>query len=254
MILIRKYTLDKQADKEVPLLARESSDPRRGHPMEMGWCHTVTLKAGSDTSPSSPPVTFLTSCCFAQGAVTHLLWTRTTEHNDLIRPVVPGRGRKTRSLIPRFSKSRFSEKYAVIISVRERTVWHCPSLPKDMNSGCETFSLTQTQKGLSCYEGNWILNGIFCKLTERSAPFPSYYSAPNQALVNQYTALFYVCEHVCVWLYLPKNTFVFVKFCHSCSRHLFHGDWNKNISKAWLNTHTHTQKHTIKHNHTQLDW
>lgn len=45
---------------------------------------------GSDTSPFSPPVTFPISCCFAQRAVTYLLWTRTTKHNDLIRRVVPG--------------------------------------------------------------------------------------------------------------------------------------------------------------------
>lgn len=207
--LIWKYTLDKRADKEVPPLARDPSDPRRGHPMEMGWCHVVTLHAGSDTSPCSPPVTFLTSRCFAQGAVTHLLWTRTTEHNDLIRAAVPSRGRKARSPIPRFSKSHFSEKYAVIISVRERTVWHCPSLPKDMNSGCETISLTQTQKGLSCSEGSWILNGIYCKLTERSAPFPCYYSALNQALVNQYTTLFYVYVCVCVYDFTYLKTLVF---------------------------------------------
>lgn len=132
------------ADKEVPPLTTKSSDPTEV--MEMGWCHTVILKAGSNTSPCSPPVTFLMSHCFAQGAVTHLLWTRTTEHNDLIRQAAPGRGRKTRRPIPRFSKSCFSEKYAIIISVRERTVWHCPSLPKDMNSGCENFSLMQTQR------------------------------------------------------------------------------------------------------------
>lgn len=129
--LVRKYTLDKRADKAVPPLTMKLSDPCRGHPLETGWCQTVTLKAGSNTSACSPPVTFLMSRCFTQGAVTHLLGTRTTEHKDLVRRAVPGRERKNRSPIPTFLKSRFSEKYAIIISVRERTVWHCPSLSKD---------------------------------------------------------------------------------------------------------------------------
>lgn len=79
--------------------------------MVTGWCYTLTLKAGSDTSPFSPPVTFLMSRWFAQGAVTHLLWTRTTEQNDLIRQAAPSRGKRTRSPIARLSQS---EKYAVI--------------------------------------------------------------------------------------------------------------------------------------------
>lgn len=143
--LIRKYPLDKWAD-EVPPLTMKSSDHCRGHPMETGHCQTMTLKAGSNTSPCSPPVTFLMSRCFAQGAITHLLWTRTTKHNDLIRRVVHGRGRTTRSPIPRFSKSRFSEKYAVIISAWEGTVWHCPFHPKTWNWAVKILFLLKNKR------------------------------------------------------------------------------------------------------------
>lgn len=144
--LIGKYAPDKWADKEVPPLTVKPSDHCRGHPMEMGRCHTVTLKAGSDTSPFSPPVTFLMSRCFAQGAITHLLWTRTTKHNDLIRRVVPGRGRKTRGPIPGFSKSRFSETYCVIISLRQGIVWHCPPSPKTWIHTAKAFLLLNNKR------------------------------------------------------------------------------------------------------------
>lgn len=42
----------------------------------------------------SPEMTFLMSCSFARGAVTHLLSCRTEERNDFIRRVVPVRGRR----------------------------------------------------------------------------------------------------------------------------------------------------------------
>lgn len=42
----------------------------------------------------SPEMTFLMSCSFARGAMTHLLSSRAEEHNDFIRRVVPVRGRR----------------------------------------------------------------------------------------------------------------------------------------------------------------
>lgn len=54
------------------------------------------LKQKMTPLPYSPRMTFLMSCCFARGVITHLLSSGTTEHHDFIRRVVPERGRKRR--------------------------------------------------------------------------------------------------------------------------------------------------------------
>lgn len=166
----------------------------------MGWCHTVTLKAGSDTSPFSPPVTLLMSCCFAQRAVTHLLRTRTTKHNDLIRPAVPGRGRKTRSPIPRFSKSCFSEKYAVIISVMQRTVWRCPFLLKDMNSGCENVFNANTKEDFPALKKAEILMAFIAISLNVLLHFPAIIPPLTRHLLIS-ILLYFMCVSVCVCVF-----------------------------------------------------
>ncbi|KAK1897947.1 Centrobin [Dissostichus eleginoides] len=82
-------------------------------------------------------MTFLMSCCFARGVITHLLSTRTTEQNDFIRRVVPKRGRKRRMNL--YSPHVLDNTNHNKLMVKSITGWmEMPSSFRETTSLCTT--------------------------------------------------------------------------------------------------------------------